>query len=56
VRVRSRGAQAGAEGVVTFVSPVEVFVNGSRFFNRQKLSMVASSFSSECLDHLICRS
>jgi len=32
--------------VVTYMSPVEVFVNGITFFDRQILSMIALSFSS----------
>ena len=32
--------------VVTYVSPVEVFVNGIKFFNRQVLSVIALSLSS----------
>jgi len=42
--------------VVIYVPPVEVFANRIKIFNRQKLSMTALSFSSECLDDLSYRS
>ena len=41
--------------VVTYVSPVEGFVTGIKIANWQKLSLIAWSFPSEGLDHLIYR-
>ena len=41
--------------VVTYVSPVEVFANMIKTFNRQVLNLIAGSFPSEGLDRLIYR-
>ena len=44
-----------SQGVVTYMSPVEVFVTAIKMFDRQKVCLIAWSFPSEPLDHLIFR-
>ena len=39
--------------VVTYMSPVEAFVTAIKMFDRQKVCLIAWSFPSEALDHLI---
>jgi len=39
--------------VVAYVSPAQAFATGIKIFNWQKLSLIACSFPSEGLDHLI---
>ena len=39
-------------GSYMHVTSVEVFVNGIKIFNQQKLFMIALLFSSECLECL----
>ena len=41
------------QGVVTYMSPVEAFATAIKFFDRQKVCLIAWSFSSEGLNHLI---
>ena len=41
------------EEVVAYVSPAQAFATGIKIFNWQKLSLIACSFPSEGLDHLI---
>ena len=44
------------QGVVTYMSPIEVFATTIKFFDRQKVCLIAWSSPSEALDHLIFRS
>ena len=43
------------QGVITYMSPVEVLVTAIKFFDWQKVCLIAWSFPSEALDRLICQ-